>query len=102
MGFTLAAVSQAQEKDVRSPEFKPAAQGTQGDPLRRRPEKRRMKAIVRTELSETYRKWLNTDVCWIITDEEKSAFMQLVNDEERDHFVEAFWQRRIFGSTWLH
>ena len=31
---------------------------------------------------------------WIITDEELSAFKQLSNDEERDQFIEAFWQRR--------
>jgi len=37
---------------------------------------------------------LDEDVRWIITDEERSAFMQLSNDEERDQFIEAFWQRR--------
>ena len=31
---------------------------------------------------------------WIITDEERAAFKQLSNDEERDNFIEAFWQRR--------
>jgi len=33
-------------------------------------------------------------VVWIITDEERAAFKQLSNDEERDNFIEAFWQRR--------
>src|SRR6185437_8284522 len=28
------------------------------------------------------------------TKQKKQAFMQLSNDEERDHFIEAFWQRR--------
>ena len=31
---------------------------------------------------------------WIITDQERAAFKQLSNDEERDNFIEAFWQRR--------
>ena len=31
---------------------------------------------------------------WIITDEEQKAFKLLSNDEERDQFIEAFWQRR--------
>ncbi len=31
---------------------------------------------------------------YIITPEEKAAFKQLSNDEERDNFIEAFWQRR--------
>ena len=67
------------------------------DPLKRPiPDKQRKanaKAL-KIELSKTYRKWLDEDVRWIITDEERSAFMQLSNDEERDQFIEAFWQRR--------
>lgn len=46
------------------------------------------------EVSQTYKTWLNEDVVYIITDQEKQAFMQLSNDEERDRFIEAFWQRR--------
>ena len=46
------------------------------------------------EVSTEYKKWLNEDVPYIITDQEKQAFMQLSNDEERDRFIEAFWQRR--------
>jgi GWxTD domain-containing protein len=46
------------------------------------------------EVSGSYKKWLDEDVRWIITDEERSAFKQLSNDEERDQFIEAFWQRR--------
>ena len=34
------------------------------------------------------------DVRWIITDEERKAFMQLSNEEEREQFIEAFWDRR--------
>ena len=37
--------------------------------------------------------WMRMCV-WIITDEERAAFKQLSNDEERDNFIEAFWQRR--------
>ena len=45
-------------------------------------------------MSKTYKKWLDEDVRWIITDEEQKAFKLLSNDEERDQFIEAFWQRR--------
>ncbi len=88
----------AQDKDAKGSDEKgAAAQGSQIDPLKRPvPEKQRKanaKAL-KIELSKTYRKWLDEDVRWIITDEEKSAFMQLSNDEERDQFIEAFWQRR--------
>ena len=96
LGFS--AVSPAQDKDAKGSDDKAApAQGNQTDPLKRPiPEKQRKanaKAL-KIELSKTYRKWLDEDVRWIITDEEKSAFTQLSNDEERDQFIEAFWQRR--------
>ncbi len=45
-------------------------------------------------MSRTYKKWLNQDVVYIITPEEKAAFKQLSNDEERDQFIEQFWLRR--------
>jgi len=46
------------------------------------------------ELGDTYKNWLNQDVVWIISDEEKRAFKNLSNDEERDAFIEQFWLRR--------
>jgi GWxTD domain-containing protein len=74
------------------------AQSTdQVDPLKRSPnekQKKQQKASLKIELSKTYKKWLNEDVVWIITDQERAAFKQLSNDEERDNFIEAFWQRR--------
>ncbi|HSZ63266.1 MAG TPA: GWxTD domain-containing protein [Terriglobales bacterium] len=90
--------SQAQDKDSKSSDNNAASTpGSQVDPLKRPiPDKQRKanaKAL-KIELSKTYRKWLDEDVRWIITDQEKSAFMQLSNDEERDQFIEAFWQRR--------
>ncbi len=45
-------------------------------------------------MGSTYKKWLNEDVRWIITPEELTAFKALSNDEERDAFIEQFWQRR--------
>lgn len=49
---------------------------------------------LRQELKGTYKKWLDEDVRWIITDQERKAFLSLTNDEERDAFIEQFWQRR--------
>ena len=69
----------------------------QVDPLKRTPtekQKKQQKRSLNIELSKTYKKWLNEDVVWIITDQERAAFKQLSNDEERDNFIEAFWQRR--------
>jgi GWxTD domain-containing protein len=49
---------------------------------------------LRQELKGPYKKWVNQDVRWIITDQELKAFKSLSNDEERDAFIEQFWQRR--------
>ena len=38
--------------------------------------------------------WLNGEIVYIITDEERSIFKRLTTDEERDRFIEQFWQRR--------
>jgi GWxTD domain-containing protein len=86
----------ASAQDAKSDSSK-TAQDASGDPLKRplteKQKKENAKAL-RTELGKSYRKWLDEDVRWIITDEERSAFKQLSNDEERDQFIEAFWQRR--------
>ncbi|MGZ4733127.1 MAG: GWxTD domain-containing protein [Terriglobales bacterium] len=72
--------------------------GTQDvDPLKRpltEKQKKQNSKSLKIELSKTYKKWLDEDVRWIITDEEQKAFKLLSNDEERDQFIEAFWQRR--------
>jgi GWxTD domain-containing protein len=49
---------------------------------------------LRQELKGTYKTWLNDEVPYIISDEERKAFLSLANDEERDAFIEQFWQRR--------
>jgi len=76
----------------------PAQQPAQtADPLKRptdEKQKKRNQKALKQELSKPYKKWLDEDVVYIITDEERAAFRQLSNDEERDNFIEAFWQRR--------
>jgi GWxTD domain-containing protein len=46
------------------------------------------------ELKSVYKNWLEEDVSYIITDEERKAFKALKTDEERDQFIEQFWLRR--------
>jgi GWxTD domain-containing protein len=46
------------------------------------------------EAQSQWDKWLNEDVVYIISDQEKAAFERLATDEERQHFVEQFWERR--------
>jgi len=87
---TKPATDQASENSQTPP-------SQQVDPLKRpisEKQKKENAKSLKQELSKTYKKWLDEDVIYIITDEERKAFKQLSNDEERDQFIEAFWQRR--------
>src|SRR3989441_6100329 len=44
--------------------------------------------------SRALRRWLDEDVAYIITNEERAAFKALKTDEEREQFIEQFWLRR--------
>ncbi|MFN0278818.1 MAG: GWxTD domain-containing protein [Pyrinomonadaceae bacterium] len=46
------------------------------------------------ESKDVYKKWLDNDVPYLITEEEKKAFKALATDEERENFIENFWRRR--------
>src|SRR5499426_1392345 len=50
---------------------------------------------LREETSDKFlKKWLDQDVVYIITDEEKASFKRLTTDDERYQFIESFWLRR--------
>ncbi len=96
-----AAVVSAQESTPPAQtQAQPAASSDQDqeqDPLNRQVsphERYKQQKELRQELKGPYKIWLNQEVPYIITDDEKKAFMSLSNDEERDAFIEAFWQRR--------
>ncbi len=57
-------------------------------------QRKKQEEKLRKELETPYKKWLNEDVAYIITDEEKKAFKRLNNDDEREQFIENFWLRR--------
>lgn len=57
-------------------------------------ERRKREEKLRKEMEGPWRKWLNEDVTYIITDEERTAFKRLNTDDEREQFVEQFWLRR--------
>ena len=57
-------------------------------------QKKAQEKKLRKELETPYKKWLNEDVTYIITDEERKAFKNFQTDEERQQFVEQFWLRR--------
>jgi GWxTD domain-containing protein len=57
-------------------------------------ERKKKEAALKKELETPWKKWINEDVAYIITDEERKAFKQFNTDEEREQFVEQFWLRR--------
>jgi GWxTD domain-containing protein len=56
-------------------------------------QKQKMKKTLK-ELDTPYKTWLNEDVVYIITPDERKAFLQLETNEEREQFIESFWLRR--------
>ena len=75
------------------------ASGPKGDeqenpkPKVSKEEKRRQKAL-RQEMETPYKKWLSEEVPYIITDPERATFKKLSTDDERESFIENFWERR--------
>ena len=96
--FTPSARLSAQQTDNPPAQAQPAnGQNQEVDPLKReRSDKEKFAAqkAVRQELKGAYKTWLDQDVSYIISDEERKAFKTLSNDEERDAFIENFWLRR--------
>ena len=57
-------------------------------------DKRKSEGKFLKELDSSYRDWLEEDVVYIISPEERKAFLQLSTNEEREQFIEEFWHRR--------
>jgi len=83
------------QTDNSSASSTPAASSreTVSKPMTEKQKKKKEKEL-RKELEGPWKKWLNEDVVYIITDEERKAFKGLQTDEEREQFVEQFWLRR--------
>ena len=92
--FGLASVSLTMRAADKA---KPAPSGQQREtvakPLSEK-EKRSRDERLRKELESPYKKWLDEDVGYIISDEERQSFKRLSTDDERESFIESFWLRR--------
>src|SRR5216684_171882 len=53
---------------------------------------------VKPELKKAYKDWLDKDVTYIITDEERKAFKKLATDDERERFKEEFYERIAYAN----
>ena len=71
----------------------PAQRETVARPMSERA-KRLQEERLRKELEAPFRRWLDEDVGYIITEEERAAFKRLTTAEEQENFIEQFWLRR--------
>src|SRR2546423_12924063 len=90
LGLTGVAFSQDAKSSKKSTDNAAAADqaNQEVDPLKKPVDAKKKKQQVkdyRKELKGAFKKRLEEDVAWIITDEERAAFRQLSNDEERDN-----------------
>lgn len=96
--FVPAGALRAQQSgDTSGQSVRTPIQDEEVDPLKRpRSDEdiRKAQKAVRQELKGAYKSWLEQDVPYIISDEERKAFKHLSNDEEREAFIEQFWLRR--------
>jgi GWxTD domain-containing protein len=63
------------------------AKSSQSNAVAKQPETERA-------LEPAYSKWLHEDVAYIIDQAERATFLTLATNEERDKFIEQFWERR--------
>ena len=95
--FAYSGSLRAQQADTSSQGVRTPLQDQETDPLKRQrsdEDTRKAQKAVRQELKGAYKSWLEQNVPYIISDQERKAFKNLSNDEEREAFIEQFWLRR--------
>jgi GWxTD domain-containing protein len=96
--FTLATFLSAQNPPAQPPatgssSSTPPKRETISKPMTEK-ERKKKEAQLKRELETPYKRWLNEEVTYIITDEERKVFKSLATDDEREQFIEQFWLRR--------
>ncbi|MBO0858735.1 MAG: GWxTD domain-containing protein [Chloracidobacterium sp.] len=81
------AFAQDEQKDNKK-------QDEQKDKKKEKQQAEKKKEAQKEKLKSVYKRWIDEDVRWIITDEERKVFNNLKNDDEREQFIEQFWYRR--------
>src|SRR5271168_3652602 len=89
LGIAVAQSDQTDKKTTPDAAPRETISKTMTEKQRKKQEKKLQK-----ELETPYKKWLNEDVGYIISDEEKQAWKRLATDDERQQFIEQFWLRR--------
>jgi GWxTD domain-containing protein len=95
--FVLISAARAQDPPVTSGQSKQDQTDKNKDAKTQAQNQHRSPAQLRKlekELASPYKLWLENDVPYIITDQEKEAFLSLQTNEDREQFIESFWLRR--------
>ncbi len=85
LAFLLSPLARSQDTD---------ADQQQQDAQAQAKAKQKKQKDLEKELLPVYREWLNGPVSYIITPEERSVFLHLETNQERETFIENFWERR--------
>src|SRR5208337_3176074 len=75
------------------PQEQAAPQENSASPISKKESQRREKRLAK-ELGPAYGSWLQDEVPDIITEDERRAFLGLSTNEERERYIEIFWDRR--------
>jgi GWxTD domain-containing protein len=95
--LTLSPVGYArasQAQDQQNAQSQPDQQDQKSQSKKAAKSKQQSDNQLKKELESPYKKWLDEDVIYIISPEERHSFLHLATNEEREQFIEAFWQRR--------
>ncbi len=83
------------DKDKKGKDKAAAPAAAKDEPRGLSPKEReRQRRALEKELDRPFKKWLDEDVAYVITDEERAAFKRLGTADEREQFIEQFWIRR--------
>lgn len=93
-GLLVAVLAASGIAFTRTPQQEAPNDQNQQDAKKAAKQQKQSQRSLERELDSQYKKWLNEDVIYIITPEEKNAFLHLSTNEEREQFIEQFWQRR--------
>ncbi len=92
--LTLSSVGYARASQDQDQQNAPSQQDQKAQSKKAAKAKQQSDNQLKKELETPYKKWLDEDVIYIISPEERHSFLHLATNEEREQFIEAFWQRR--------
>src|SRR5689334_7651263 len=84
--FLIQSGARADDKDKKASDKKAQPDKTVAKPMTEK-QRKANEAKLMKELETPYKKWLNEEVNYIISDEERKSFGRLQTDEEREQFI---------------